>query len=123
MLFLFYDIPPLDQQETILAAEERAASSPPSRNDTLIEGKDGLQKSLYSINGDGMSDLLNNANNAESTATNGSQQLNSGRVEDYQSDICHDDSDEDNYGERNDDKIQKFSLLDGTCEQNKPGPI
>ena len=113
VLFLFYDIPPLDKQDIILAAEENSALSPPSGNVAIVDGKDGLEKSLYSINADGMSDLLDNAN---SSATNGLRHLNSGRVEDYQRDMCNNDSSEDSYEERNDDKIHKISLLDGTCE-------
>ncbi|XP_071805299.1 uncharacterized protein [Asterias amurensis] len=109
VLFLFYDIPPLDKQDIILAAEENSALSPPSGNVTIVDGKDSLEKSLYSINADGMSDLLDNAN---SSATNGLPRLNSGRAEVYQRDTCNNDSSEDSYGERNVDKIQKISLLD-----------
>ncbi|XP_071805300.1 major facilitator superfamily domain-containing protein 8-like isoform X2 [Asterias amurensis] len=37
VLFLFYDIPPLDKQDIILAAEENSALSPPSGNVTIVD--------------------------------------------------------------------------------------
>ncbi|XP_033642032.1 major facilitator superfamily domain-containing protein 8-like isoform X2 [Asterias rubens] len=37
VLFLFYDIPPLDKQDIILAAEENSALSPPSGNVAIVD--------------------------------------------------------------------------------------